>query len=597
MSASPRFRVCRRGDSPLSEAGPAQRERSSRQPRGGRGNVALGCLVIGASLGLSGVPTAYADDDGASEVRGSAADCTSATKLALPGNTTVSAATLVTSGTLVTTGNPDGVNLTLTGLPAFCRVQGVAKPSSDSSIYFEVWLPQETWNGKFLSSGEGGYAGAPNYSRLGLDGGLDELVRRGYATASTDTGHVATDPWWAVGHPQKARDYLYRSKHLVTVIAKQLILAYYGRPQTHSYFNSCSNGGRQGLLEVQRYPEDYDGVVVGAPWNFQSHSNAGFVWDAQALSAPGAAIPVAKLPAITASVLAACDANDGLVDGVIGDPPACHWNPATLLCNGADTNSCLTQPQLTALEKIYAGPSDPVTGAKIFPGFDIGGEAGWAGIVSDLTGVGLENGYFANLVFENRNWNYSTFNFDTDMAYADAKVGSLGNSIETDLSEAERRGVKIIQYHGWNDQVLQSAYSPEYYRQVVKTMGGLKKTQSFYRLFMVPGMTHCYFGPGATSFGGVGQQIPPVRDATHDIQTALERWVEEGIAPDSMIATKYTDNAATTTTIKLTRPLCVYPKVPRYNGAGDPNDAASFSCVQPPTRGNGDDDDQDSGDD
>ena len=531
--------------------------------------LSLACaLMFGAAAAYP-----HGDDRGHGTRRVACGDLTS---LSFEGNTTVTAATNVTSGTLVTPNN-----LTLTNLPAFCRVQAVSKPSSDSNIYFEVWLPISTWNGKFLSSGEGGYAGAPNYTRLGLDGGLDELVRRGYATASTDTGHLASDTWWAVGHPQKAIDYLYRAKHLVTIAAKGLIRAYYGRAATHSYFNSCSNGGRQALLEIQRYPDDYDGFVVGAPWNFQSHSNAGFVWNAQALSAPGAAIPTAKLAAINGAVLAACDGKDGLTDGVIADPVKCAFNPDTLLCSGAETNSCLTQPQLDALKKIYAGPRDPVTGRKIFPGFMRGGEDGWGGLVTNLTASGLGNGYFANLVFEDPTWDYRTFDFHDDMAYADLKVGLLGNAIDPDLSAARKRGIKILQYHGWNDQTLQPEYSPQYYESVVEEMGGLKKTQGFYRLFMVPGMRHCYFGPGATSFGAVGQQIPPARDAVHDIQTALERWVEEGVAPDHMVATKYTDDAAATRTVRLTRPLCTYPAVARYTGSGDPNDAASFVCEAP----------------
>jgi feruloyl esterase len=329
---------------------------------------------------------------------------------------------------------------------------------------------------------------------------------------------------------------------------------------------------------------------VGAPWNFQSHSNAGFVWNAQALSAAGAAIPTAKLPAINAAVLAACDGKDGLVDGVIADPASCAFDPATLLCSGAETNSCLTQPQLEALKKIYAGPKNPRTGEKIFPGFMRGGEDGWGGLVTNLTASGLGNGYFANLVFENQNWDYKTFNFDSDMAYADLKIGVLGNAIDPDLKAARQRKIKIIQYHGWNDQTLQPEYSPEYYQSVVEAMGGLRKTQKFYRLFMVPGMRHCYFGPGATSFGAVGQQIPPVRDAVHDIQTALENWVENGNPPEGMVATKYTNDAAATRTIRLTRPLCAWPAVPRYNGVGDPNDARSFTCVGGPSR---DDDDRD----
>lgn len=503
------------------------------------------------------------------------ADCAGLVTLTSEGNTSITSATLVTSGTAMVSGNT-----TLTNLPPFCRVQGVSKPSPDSTIVFEVWLPEpQRWNTKFLSSGEGGFAGAPNYTRNGLDGGLDELLRRGYASASTDTGHTLSDAWWAVDHPEKAIDYLYRAKHLVTVAAKAVITAYYGKPASRSYFSSCSNGGRQGLLEVQRYPEDYDGVVVGAPWNFQSHSNAGFVWNAQALAAPGAAIPAAKLPAVNAAALAACDADDGLADGVIANPPACKFDPAVLLCRGAETDSCLTAPQVTALKKIYAGPRNPRTGARIFPGFTVGSEDAWTNIVRDPNASGLANTYFANLVFENPKWDFRSFDFDGNMATADSKIGRLGNATDTDYSRASRRGVKIIQYHGWNDQTLQPAYSPEYYDQVVHANGGLAATQSFYRLYMVPGMTHCYFGPGASSFGGVGQQIPPARDATHDIQTALEAWVEKGVAPTGLVATKFTDDKATTRTIKLTRPLCLYPTTPRYRGTGDPNDASSFACV------------------
>jgi Tannase and feruloyl esterase len=524
-----------------------------------------------AALALLCAGAAHARDHGDPRV-----SCAGLAALTFEGNTTVTSATEVTSGTLLTPANQ-----TLTNLPAFCRVQGLSKPTSDSSIFFEVWLPATTWNGKFLSSGEGGYAGVPNYTRLGLDGGLDELLRRGYATASTDTGHSSADPWWAIGHAEKVIDYLYRSKHLVTVAAKGLVRAYYGKPATHSYFNSCSNGGRQALMEIQRFPDDYDGYVVGAPWNFQSHSNAGFVWNAQAIDA--AAIPAAKLPAITAAVLAACDGNDGLVDGVISDPTRCRFDPAVLLCTGAETNSCLTPAQLATLVKIYQGPHNPRTGEKIFPGFMLGGEAGWAGIVgnANVGASGLATGYFANITFQSRTWDYRTFSFDTDMAYADLHVGILGNAVDPDLSAAKKRGIKIIQYHGWNDQTLQPEYSPEYYETVARQMGGVHKIRSFYRLFMIPGMTHCYFGPGATSFGAVGQQIPPARDEVHDVQTALERWVEDGEAPNRMVATKYTDDAAATRTIKLQRPLCAWPSSAQYKGSGDPNDARSFVCKTP----------------
>ncbi|HEV8316852.1 MAG TPA: tannase/feruloyl esterase family alpha/beta hydrolase [Vicinamibacterales bacterium] len=507
---------------------------------------------------------------------GAPVGCADLTKLTFEGNTTITAATSVAGGTFMT---PAGQ--TLTGLPAFCRVVGVSRPTSDSNINFEVWLPSDSWNGKFLSSGEGGFAGTINYTRSGLDGGLDELIRRGYASASTDTGHLSTDTNWAIGHPEKVIDYAHRSKHLVTVAAKGLIAAFYGRPAAHSYFNSCSNGGRQALMEAQRYPEDYDGLVVGAPWNYQSHSNAGFVWDAQTLSAPGAAIPASKLPAIHAAAIAACDAADGLADNLIEDPGRCSFKPETLLCKGADNDSCLTAPQVTALKKLYEGPRHPRTGASIFPGWAKGSELGWTRLVSSGNFGNLGRGYFGNLVFEKPDWDYRSFDFDTHLALAESKVGKLGDAVNPDLSAARRRGVKIIQYHGWNDAVLQPAYSPEYYQRVAAAMGGLDETRDFFRLFMVPGMAHCYSGPGANSFGGVGQQIPPTRDAVHDVQIALENWVERRKAPDQFIATKYADDSPQTRQVQFTRLLCPYPMVARYKKSGDSNDARNFTCVKP----------------
>ena len=535
-----------------------------------------------AVLALCALLSACDDDDGDPNApvlpQMACADLAGRT-LGVEGNTTITAATAVTDGTLVTP-----ANVTIANLPRLCRVQGVSRPSADSNIGFEVWLPIDTWNGRFMSSGEGGFAGTLNYTRNGLDGGLDEIVRRGYVTASTDTGHSSADPNWAIGHPERVVDYAYRAKHVVTVAAKALMATYYGRPPAHSYLNSCSNGGRQALMEVQRYPGDFDGVVVGAPWNFQSHSTAGMIWTAQALAEPGAAIPAAKLPAIQNAVLASCDARDGLADGLIEDPRKCNFDPSTLLCQGADSNACLTAPQVTALRKLYDGPSNPRTGARIYPGWAQGSEGSWTNIVANVptaNPLALGKAYFANLVFENPAWNYLTMNFDADVAHADNKVGSIANAMAADLSAARDRGVKIIMYQGWNDEVLQPGHTPAYYEQVAAAMGGTAATQRFARLFMVPGMTHCYFGPGASSFGGVGQQIPPARDPAHDLQKALENWVENGVAPETMVATKYADNAAATRTVKLTRLLCSYPQVARYRGTGNPDDAASFECVAP----------------
>ena len=539
--------------------------------------AATACAIAGLSAQTRETPVGR---PAANETSPAPAACAALAGRTFENGTTIIGATLVTSGALTVS-----ETVSVKNMPAFCRVQGVSKPTSDSNIYFEVWLPERAnWNGKFLSTGEGGFAGTPNYSRNGNDGALDEIVRRGYATASTDTGHKSTDNFWAVGHPEKAADYLYRAKHVTTVAAKSVIAAFYGRSPSRSYFSSCSNGGRQGLIEAQRYPEDFDGLIIGAPWNYQSHSNAGFVWDAQAMSAPGAAIPAEKLPAINQAALAACDKDDGLADGVIADPGKCHFDPKSLTCKSSDSNTCLTPPQVAALQKIYDGPKNPRTGASVFPGFARGSEAAWTGIVRVPSregpgGLGLIS-YFSNLVFENPEWDFRSFDFDRDMSKADEKTGRFGNAIAVDDTKAKQRGVKIIQYHGWTDQTLQPAYSPQYYDEVVRANGGLEETGRFYRLFMIPGMNHCNSGPGASNIGGVGMQLPPARDAAHDLVTALDRWVEQGTPPEQFVGTKFTDNEAATRTVKFTRPICRYPGVPRYTGTGDPNDAGSFVCAK-----------------
>ena len=533
------------------------------------GKAFCGAAVLAAAVGV-----AAQGPERPTRPAGQGSSCAALKNLTF-GDATVVESTAVPAGTLKVS-----EAVTIPNLPPFCRVQGVSRPSADSDIRFEVWLPEPgTWNRKFLSTGEGGFAGQLNYQRAGLDSAMDENLRRGYVTASTDTGHLASDPWWAIGHPEKITDYLYRAKHVTTVAAKAIVTAYYGQSPAHSYFNSCSNGGRQGLIEAQRYPDDFDGLIVGAPWNFQSHSNAGFVWDAQVLAAPGARIPEAMLPTIAKAVTAACDKKDGVADGIIAEPATCNFEPKSLTCSGGATTGCLTPPQAAALQKIYDGPKNSRTGEQVFPGFARGSEAGWTGMVRPTTAASGLLVYFSNIVYQDREWDLQSFDFDTDMGHTDETIGRYGNAISTDYAAAIRRGVKIIQYHGWNDQTLQPAFSPQYYDQVVKANGGLERTQQFYRLFMVPGMNHCNGGIGASNFGGVGQQIPPSRDAQHDLVTALENWVERGAAPAQFIGTKYTDAEATTKTVQFTRPICLYPSVARYKGTGDPNDGSNFACV------------------
>ncbi|MHB8503334.1 MAG: tannase/feruloyl esterase family alpha/beta hydrolase, partial [Candidatus Acidiferrales bacterium] len=267
-------------------------------------------------------------------------------------------------------------------LPAFCRVMAEAKPSADSDIKIEVWMPASGWNGKFRGQGNGGFAGEIDYRTLGL------AVVQGYASAATDTGHAAdgTDAGWALGHPEKIVDFAYRAIHEMTMVGKAMVKAFYGDGPQHSYFANCSNGGRQALMEAQRYPEDYDGILAGAPANYWTHLLSSALWDAQATTLdPASYIPASKVPTIARAVNAACDAKDGVADGVLNDPRQCRFDPASLLCKAADSDACLTQPQVTTLKKLYQGAHDS-KGREIFPGFMPGGEEGPGGWALWITG-------------------------------------------------------------------------------------------------------------------------------------------------------------------------------------------------------------------
>ena len=499
--------------------------------------------------------------------------CAALTRSRLVEGTSIVKATAVSAGALKISDR-----ITVPNLPAFCRVEGISSPTPDSNIHFEVWLPRRSfWNKRFLSTGEGGFAGQVRYGGSGLDAALDENLRRGYATASTDTGHETADLYFAIGHPERGIDYLRRAKHVTTVAAKEIIARYYGRPPVHSYFNSCSNGGREGLIEAQLYPDDFDGLIIGAPWNLQSRSSIAHLWMRQLLGVPGAAIPSNKLPMLHAAVLKACDAADGLADGVINNPASCRFDPKTLECKDGDGPACLTSAQVLSLKKIYEGPRDPRDGSSIFPGFSPGEETETFGRPDKVSGFPEQ--FIANFVYGDPNWDPLTFDIEKDMP-ATLQAGRMGDAGSTDFEAAKRRGVKIIQYHGWNDIRIPPGNSTRYYEQVARANGGLGKTKDFYRLFMVPGMGHCYAGVGASNFGGVGQQRPPVRDGAHDLVVALEDWVERGIAPREFVATKYVSSDPTTSVVQFQRRLCMHPAVAKYKGAGDPNDAASFICVK-----------------
>jgi hypothetical protein len=466
--------------------------------------------------------------------------------------------------------------------PAFCRVQGILKPTSDSSIRFEVWMPSSDWNRRFEQIGNGGFAGLIRYGFM-----LPEL-RRGFAIAATDDGHVEVkgNENWATNQPEKVIDYGYRAVHETSIHAKEIIDAYYGQTPSYSYFDGCSDGGREALMEAQRFPGDFNGIIAGAPANSLIHLAAAIVWDEQTLTSnPASYIPASKLPAIQAAALKACDALDGVADGLVEDPTNCHFDPSALLCKSGDNSDCLTATQVETAEKLYAGPQDPHTGKQIFPGHEPGAEAfitDWPEVlIGNAPGEGWEfpvgNNFFADFVFADPSWSFRSLDFDRDVTLADQKFASILNSTDTDLRAFKNRGGKLVQYHGWADSVIAPLGSIEYYESVVRKMGGLEKTEDFYRLFMAPGMSHCAYGPGPNSFGGILQYPLPVDDSGDDIVDALMQWVEHNVAPKSIVATKFNEDNPSKG-IQMTRPLCPFPTKARWTGNGSTNDASNFVC-------------------
>ncbi|HEV2501306.1 MAG TPA: tannase/feruloyl esterase family alpha/beta hydrolase, partial [Terriglobia bacterium] len=429
--------------------------------------------------------------------------------------TTITSAQSVTKGAFtLPSGQPIG------SLPPFCRIQAVSKPSSDSHIEFEVWMPLSGWNGKYRGAGNGGFAGSISY------GDMARAVRAGYATASTDTGHRAegTDAHWALGHPQKVIDFGYRAIHLTALNAKAIIAAFYGQPARYSYFESCSDGGREALMEAQRFPGDYNGILAGAPANYWTLLLSGAFFNTQVPGLVNRAgyIPASKLPAISAAVLAACDVEDGVKDGILNDPTQCHFNPSTLLCKGSDTAACLTAPQVAELRKIYRGLTKP-DGEPLFPGYMPGGELGGGGWKVWMTGgapatsllYAFGINYFRDMVFDNDAWSYRGANVNAAIRLATRETARALNATDANLAAFDHRGGKLILYHGWSDAAIPPLNTVNYYKSVVARLGQAQ-TKSFVRLYMVPGMQHCGGGPGPSFFGqlGVVTTLNPARNVS-----------------------------------------------------------------------------------
>jgi feruloyl esterase len=441
-------------------------------------------------------------------------------------------------------------------LPAFCRVAATLRPTSDSEIKIALWMPEAArWNGKYEGTGNGGWGGS-------IDAGaLASGVVRGYAVSATDTGHTGGSARFAMGHPEKLIDFGYRAVHGMTVAAKALIAAFYGDGPKLAYFEGCSSGGRQALMEAQRFPDDYDGIVAGAATNNWTKMMFARIWVGQAtLSDSASYIPPEKYPVIHKAALAACDAMDGVRDGVLNEPMKCGFDPGVLACKGGDAADCLTKAQVAAATRIYSPATNPRTGEVIFPPMERGSELVWGRLAGGPKPIELADDYFKYVVFEDQQWDFRTLNFDGDVARAVAKDAGALSAVNPDLRPFFSRGGKLITYHGWTDQQVMPENSINYYKSVMATVGEAK-AEAAYRLFMVPGMNHCGGGDGPNKFDMLG---------------ALELWREDGRAPEVVIASHSTDGKA-----DRTRPLCAYPEVAKYNGGGSMEDAANFACVRP----------------
>ncbi len=490
-----------------------------------------------------------------------AAPCASLTALKLPA-TTITAAEIVAAGafrppTPQSAALPAGELSAFEHLPAFCRVAVQVSPVPDSLIRFELWLPASGWNGKFLAVGNGGFAGEISYPAMVAP------LTRGYATASTDTGHEgsAFDSSFALGHPEQWIDWTYRAVHQMTVQSKALIRAYYRNAPRFSYWSGCSTGGRQGLAEAQRFPRDFNGIIAGAPANDATHLYAVALEHYEvALRDAKSFLPPDKLRLLHAAVLKACDSLDGVTDGVIEDPERCHIDLQALECRGGDRPDCLTAAQLETARVSYGPLRDSRTHAILFPGLMPGSELGWSAGPAPAAPGAFATGVFGNEVFQDPHWDYRTLSIDQTVARADRSEAALANDIDPNLGPFFARGGKLIQYHGWADPGVSPLNSINYYRSVARAMGGANRIANDYRLFMVPGMGHCRGGDGTDQF-----------EAT--MLTALEQWVQHGRAPDRIIASRVRDGR-----VDRTRPLCPYPEVAAYKGSDSTNVAANFAC-------------------
>jgi feruloyl esterase len=474
--------------------------------------------------------------------------CESLLKLTSPA-ASVTLAKTVEAGTFA----PSGTTGTLANLPPFCRVSVQLRPSADSDIGAEIWLPISGWNGKFLAVGSGGWGGSIAYDDMA------DALRRGYATSATDDGHTGRGASFIAGHPEKFIDFAYRAEHGMVLEAKKLIVAFYGRAARYSYWNGCSGGGREGLLQAYRYPDEFDGIIAGDPANMRR--NAWALWLAiQTFKDPAAVIPPEKYPAIHRAVLDACDANDGLTDGLIDDPASCRVDFKTLQCAGSDGPDCLTQRQVQTAQTITS-PATTTAGQVMFPRLEPGTELRWNRLAGGPNPADIFVDQFRYVVYQDPSWDWRSFDLERDSERANAVDKDI-DELNPRLAAFAKHGGKLLIYHGWADQQVAPGSTIEFYNSVLESSADSVPSQDWIRLFMVPGMGHCEGGEGPDTFDKI---------------SVLERWVEKREAPARIVAAH--SNAGK---IDRTRPLCPYPQVARYNGAGSIDEASNFTCRNAP---------------
>ncbi|KAH8664207.1 feruloyl esterase B precursor [Xylariales sp. PMI_506] len=470
-----------------------------------------------------------------------------------------------------------------TDLPALCAVGINVKSSSNSSYNFGLFLPDTTWNDRFLAAGNGGFAGGINWPHMGT------FSQYGFATMSTDTGHESPDVGegangaWGLNAPESIIDWGHRAMHGSVELSKHIISNYYAKRPEYSYFASCSTGGRQGLKETQLYPEDFDGISVGAPAWLMHRLVSGTLRKGLHNYPPGSAkhISPSLFPAIVSEIMRQCDPQDGVVDGIISDPDRCNFDFDALLCTATRTKACLSPAQLQTVYEFYSDYID-VNQTFVFPGMPYGADP--VVLMSEVIPISI--GYFRNWVYNDTDWDYTKFTY-ADVQNAVQIDPGDASADDYDLSTYRNRGGKIVMYHGIADPLITSESSKLFHSKITRRMGAMPDVtiSDFYRLFLVPGMGHCsqaavapwYIAGGGQTIAGATHSVPGFEDADHDVILALMRWVENGTAPEKIIATKFVNDSAAQG-VQNQRPLCVYPEQAMYTGSGNTSLPENWEC-------------------